>query len=124
MSIDSLDIVKDLISETETAQIGFKETTGQLERGLETLCAFLNGTGGTVLFGVTDKGKLIGQEISDKTKRDIVEGIGRIEPLTNVDISYILIPDTNKCVVALQVNSQLYSRPFTYKGRLTKEWKV
>ena len=117
MSIDNLDTIKDLISETETAQIEFKETTGQLERGLETLCAFLNGTGGTVLFGVTDKGKLIGQEISDKTKRDIVEGIGRIEPLTNVDISYILIPDTNKCVVALQVNSQLYTRPFTYKGR-------
>ena len=74
MTIDNLDIIQDFIAKIETAEIEFKETTGQLERGLETLCAFLNGTGGTVLFGVTDKGKPIGQEISDKTKRDIVVG--------------------------------------------------
>ena len=58
----------------ETGQVEFKETTGQLERGMETLCAFLNGTGGTVLFGVNDKGKIIGQEVCDKTKRDIARG--------------------------------------------------
>lgn len=40
---------------------------------METLCAFLNRNGGTVLFSVTDKGKIIGQEVSDKTKRDIAE---------------------------------------------------
>ena len=39
MSTDSLDIINDLISGTETAQINL-ETTGQLERGMETLCAF------------------------------------------------------------------------------------
>ena len=117
MSTDSLDIINDLISGTETAQIEFKETTGQLERGMETLCAFLNGTGGKVVFGVTDKGRLIGQEVSDKTKRDIVEAIGRIEPLINVEVSYIPIPDTNKQVIILHVDPQLYARPFTYKGR-------
>jgi len=64
MNIDSLDIVKKLIAKSENGQIEFKETTGQLERGMETLCAFLNGVGGTVLFGVSDKGKIIGQEVS------------------------------------------------------------
>ena len=54
MSIDNLDIVKGLIAEKECGRVEFKETTGQLERGMETLCAFLNGKGGTVLFGVTD----------------------------------------------------------------------
>ena len=57
MSIDNLDIVKRLIAEKECGRVEFKETTGQLERGMETLCAFLNGEGGTVLFGVTDKEK-------------------------------------------------------------------
>ena len=47
MSLDSLDIVKELIADTENGQLEFKETTGQLERGMETLCAFLNGIGGT-----------------------------------------------------------------------------
>ena len=49
MSIDNLDIIKRLIAEKECGRVEFKETTGQLERGMETLCAFLNGEGGTVL---------------------------------------------------------------------------
>ena len=43
MEIDNLDIVKLLIADTEGGQVEFKKTTGQLERGMETLCAFLNG---------------------------------------------------------------------------------
>lgn len=96
MNIDSLDIVKQIIAEKENGQVEFKETTGQLERGMETLCAFLNGEGGTVLFGVTDKGKIIGQEVSDKTKRDIAEAINRLEPVTAVHISYVPLQDSEK----------------------------
>lgn len=117
MSIDNLNIVKSLIADAENNQLEFKETTGQLERGMETICAFLNGTGGTVLFGVTDKGKVIGQELCDKTKRNIIEAIRRIEPLTTIEITYIAIPETNKYVVAFHVESQLNARPFIYKGR-------
>ena len=75
MKIDNLEDIKNLIVQTENEQLEFKETTGQLERGMETLCAFLNGEGGTVLFGVTDKGKIIGQEVADVTKRCIAEAI-------------------------------------------------
>ena len=59
---EDIEDIKELIAQTENEQVEFKETTGQLERGMETLCAFLNGEGGTVLFGITDKGKIIGQE--------------------------------------------------------------
>lgn len=117
MNIDNLDIVAELITKKENEQVEFKETTGQLERGMETLCAFLNREGGTVLFGVTDKGKIIGQEVSDKTKRDIAEAIRRIEPFASVEISYIDIPNANKSVIALFVEAQQYMRPFSYKGR-------
>ena len=113
MSIDNLDIVKGLIAEKECGRVEFKETTGQLERGMETLCAFLNGKGGTVLFGVTDKGKIIGQDVSDKTKRDIAEAIRRIEPFATVDVSYIEIPDTGKSVIVLSAEEQRYMRPFS-----------
>lgn len=51
MTIDNLDIVKRLTADAEGSQMEFKEATGQLERAMETLCAFLNGAGGTVLFG-------------------------------------------------------------------------
>ncbi len=117
MSIDNLDIVAELIAEKENGRVEFKETTGQLERGMETLCAFLNGEGGTVLFGVTDKGKIIGQEVSDKTKRGIAEAIRRIEPFATVEVSYSEIPDTGKSVIILYAEEQRYMRPFSYKGR-------
>lgn len=41
--------IQRLASEGEGKSIEFKETTGQLDRGMETLCAFLNGNGGTLL---------------------------------------------------------------------------
>lgn len=109
--------IEKLTCRMETGQVEFKETTGQLERGMETLCAFLNGMGGTVLFGVTDKGKITGQEISDKTKRDIAEAIRRIEPFATIEVSYTAIPDTQKSVITLFVEQQRYMRPFSYKGR-------
>ncbi len=117
MIIDSLDIAKQLIAEKENGQLEFKETTGQLERGMETLCAFLNGKGGVVLFGVTDKGKTIGQEVSDKTKRDIAEAINRLEPTPDVQISYIPLSGSDKKIIALCVKEAGFKRPYTYKGR-------
>lgn len=55
---------------------------------METLCAFLNGEGGTVLFGVTDKGKIMGQEVADTTKRSIAEAINRLEREEHLAIPY------------------------------------
>lgn len=117
MIIEDLDIIKRLIAEKEGGLVEFKETTGQLERGMETLCAFLNGNGGTVLFGVSDKGKIIGQEVSDKTKRDIAEAINRLEPVAMVQISYVPLSDNEKKVIVFRVEDSKPSRPFCYKGR-------
>ena len=117
MGINDIETVKNIIENTENNQTEFKETTGQLERGMETICALRHGSGGTVLFGVTDKGKIIGQEICDKTKRDIAEAIRRVEPFATIEISYIAIPDTNKSIISLHTEDQGYMRPFSYKGR-------
>lgn len=117
MKIDNLEDIKKLIAQTENEQVEFKETTGQLERGMETLCAFLNGEGGTVLFGVTDKGKIIGQEVADVTKRNIAESINRLEPMATVQVSYISLSNSNKKIVALYVENSRLNRPFCYKGR-------
>ena len=79
MKLETLDDIKDVIaSDTETDKIEFKESTGQLERGMETLCAFLNNEGGTVLFGINDKKKIIGQEVADTTKRNIADAVSRL----------------------------------------------
>ena len=124
MEIDNLNIIQNLIAEKEGGKVEFKLTTGQLERGMETLCAFLNGEGGTVLFGVVDNGKIIGQEVSDKTKREIAEAIGRLEPVASVQISYVPLSDDGKKIIALHVEDTRMERPFPIKAALTCVWKV
>lgn len=118
MNLETLDDIRNLInSGTETDSIEFKKTTGQLERGMETLCAFLNGTGGTVLFGVTDEGKIVGQDIAGKTKETIGEAVGRLEPNASVQVFYVPMPDSERKVIALHVENAGMERPFCYKGR-------
>lgn len=92
MEIMTFEDIEKLTRRMETGQVEFKETTGQLERGMETICAFLNGLGGTLLFGVNDKGRIIGQEMSDKTKREIAEAIRRIEPFATIEVHIQLFP--------------------------------
>ena len=120
MNLESLDDIRNLInSGTETDSIEFKKTTGQLERGMETLCAFLNGTGGTVLFGVTDEGKIVGQDIAGKTKETIGEAVSRLEPNASVQVFYVSMPDSERKVIALHVeNAEWNARSATRDGRI------
>ena len=118
MKLETIDDIEELIAaDMETDSVEFKETTGQLERGMETLCAFLNRNGGTVLFGVTDRKRIIGQEVSDKTKREIAEAVGRIEPTVPVWIYYVPMPDTDRKVIAMHVEDVRLNRPYMYRSR-------
>jgi predicted HTH transcriptional regulator len=47
-------------SKGEWEHLEFKKTTSELHGGMETLCAFLNGVGGKVLFGVIHGGRILG----------------------------------------------------------------
>ena len=64
----------------ETQAIEFKETTGQRGEACRTLCAFLNGNGGVVVLGVSRKGKLVGQIVSDETKKDLARAFCDFNP--------------------------------------------
>lgn len=88
MSID-IDYIRNIASNNEGVDVEFKETTGQLNRGMETLCGMINGRGGIVVFGVNNKGKIIGQEISDKTTREIGDALGRFDPVIDIQPQYI-----------------------------------
>ena len=117
MNIDNIEKVNRIINLAESNETEFKETTGQLERGMETICAFLNGTGGTLLFGITDKGKIIGQQVADSTKRNIAEAINRLEPPSEVSVSYINIPNSDNQIITIHAEEARFERPFCYKGR-------
>ena len=52
--------LQQLVAAGESERLEFKKTTGELHAGMETLCALLNGSGGNVLFGVTNSGRIVG----------------------------------------------------------------
>lgn len=101
--------------ESETVEL--KRSTGQLHAAGKTLCAFLNAEGGTVVLGVSDSGRVLGQEVADKTRREIAAMIGRFEPAAPVGIEYVALGDAGKWVIVLQATSPAEARPFTYEGR-------
>ena len=109
--------IEALIALKESKNLEFKESTGQLDRSMETLCAFLNGDGGIVLYGIKDNGNVVGQEVSDSTKRAIAEAINRIEPFVSLEINYVRIPNSDKFVIIVNAEKQRFMRPFAYKGR-------
>lgn len=99
--------IEALTIKKEGNSLEFKESTGQLDRSMETLCAFLNGEGGTILYGVKDDGKIIGQTVSDSTKRSIAEAVNRIEPFVDLEITYVAIPGTEKYVIVFLLRSNV-----------------
>ena len=53
----TLEELKAIVASGESETLELKETTGQRVDACETLCAFLNKDGGTVVFGVDRKGQ-------------------------------------------------------------------
>lgn len=101
----------------ESATLELKKSTGQLNRAGETLCAFLNGDGGMVIVGVTSEGKLVGQQVTDKTRREIAAMLARFEPPPSVEIQYVDLAGTERKLVVLDARPQDDARPFTFDGR-------
>jgi len=69
-----------LIAKGESDNLEFKKTTGQRSEAAKTVCALLNCLGGFILFGVSDKGEILGQQVTAKTLEDISLELKRIEP--------------------------------------------
>ncbi len=59
--------LKKLVVSGESDRIEFKFTTGQRTQAMKTVCGMLNGLGGLVFFGASDKGELIGKDVTAKT---------------------------------------------------------
>lgn len=113
----SLNYIRQLASASEGVDVEFKETTGQLNRGMETLCGMMNGNGGIVVFGVTNKGKIIGQDKGDKTTREIGEALRKFDPAVDIQPDYIEIEDTGKFLITFQTDGQDPDKPFLWDGK-------
>jgi len=82
-----------MIKESETLE--FKKSTAQLKEAVISISAILNKhKKGELYFGISNDGKIIGQDISEKTIRNISNAISEhIEPKI-----YPIITEQNKCI--------------------------
>lgn len=112
MNIDKVEL---LARQGESQTVEFKASTAQLQGVVDTLCAFLNGQGGTVLIGIKNSGEIVGQNVTDNTKQEIARELIKLEPAAKVDVHYIPIK-ANKKVITFQVNAGNHA-PYVHDGR-------
>lgn len=113
----TLDQIKKIIAQGESSTVELKRSTAQLRAAFETACAFLNGDGGIIMIGVTDQGKIIGQEVSDKTRQEIANVISEIEPpaQSHIAVSYVPVDGKNQLIIIkVEIGNHI---PYTFDSR-------
>ena len=111
--------IQEIIRNDEGRTLEVKETTGEIVKAMCAACAFLNSDGGWLVFGVTPKLKIVGQQVTDNTKQEIANHLRKIEPSINVSVQYLDVPGkTDYQVIALYFDPTTFSNaPYTYDGR-------
>lgn len=99
----------------ESEIVEFKLTTGEKKEATEAIVAMLNKhCKGTLYFGVDDKGVVVGQQISDSTKRDISRIINElIEPRISPSIELLTIDGKQ----IIKVSFSGHNRPYSSNGK-------
>ncbi len=88
----------------ENEFVEFKETTGELKEGVRSIASMLNKNKHALLyFGITNEGKVIGQEASDATLRQVSQAISfNIEPAIIPTITVLDGPKENLKVIKIE----------------------
>lgn len=107
----------------ETESVEFKKTTGELREGMISLASMLNKNGkGILYFGVRNDGEIVGQQIGDRTLREISQGIANaIKPQIIPTIIMELCDDKNVIKVTVEGDEKPYSAYGKYYMRSADE---
>ena len=114
--------IKKLITNGENQEVEFKRAKNDFPKdAFETICAFLNSDGGTLILGVENNGEIIGvnPDSIDAIKTKFVTSINNseiINPIIYLDINDIEI--NGKTV--LYINVPNASNVYRYKSRIYK----
>ena len=115
----TIDDIRQLIAQDETKTLELKKTTGELKDGMHSACAFLNTNGGWLLFGIAPKSlRILGENVSDNTRREIAQALKGLEPRIEVDVKYVDVSDREGCQVIV-MHFDGWRRglaPYTYDG--------
>ncbi len=106
--------IHSLIQQGEGLQVEFKECKSGLSRNIfETVCAFLNRSGGELLLGVKDCGEIQGVKLEniDKIKNDFIVAMNnpqKISPSFYLSIEEVLIDDKKILHIYVPESSQVH----------------
>jgi ATP-dependent DNA helicase RecG len=124
----TLSDIESLVFYGESQTLEFKKTTAEIKEACKSICGMLNAFGGKVLIGVTNSGKILGQEVSDQTLRDLQLEFQKLEPSYSPELSLVEI-SSGKKVIVLDVNPSSQgpysydSKPYLREGNITAQMK-
>ena len=116
----TIEDVKVIIQGDETRTLEMKKTTGELKDGMRSACAFLNTAGGWLFFGIAPTTlKILGLEVTDNTRKEIAREVAKLEPLIDIPVEYIDVPNRPDCqVIAIHLDAPSYwDVPYTYDNK-------
>ena len=106
--------IASLAASGESEGLEFKETTGTRRESAMTVCAFLNQSGGQVMFGVTPDGVVVGQQVSERTIEELSAELRQIDPPAFPTVERVLVDGDREVIVVS--TGQGASRPYSYRG--------
>ena len=102
-----------LVKSDESETVEFKKSTGEWKEIVETISAFANTRGGTILIGVDGKGNLIGVPIGKGTVEDLTNKIlNNIEPKFYPEITVETVK--GKKIIRIKVEMYPYDVVFSF----------
>ncbi len=94
--------LRDLLKEGESETVEFKPSLSQMDKITESISAFSNTKGGTVVIGVSDKGEVLGVNIGKNTIESLANQVKQnTDPMAYPSIS--VEESDNKQVVIIEV---------------------
>lgn len=113
MTIDELIA---LVANGESETVEFKRTTGERDAAARTLCGMLNQRGGRVVFGVSNDGRLLGQQLTAKSMEDVSGVIQLIDPPVMATMDAVDLDNGHQAlVIAVDQGSR---QPYAFRGRM------
>ena len=115
----TIDDIRALIASDESRTLELKKTTSELKDGMHTACAFLNTDGGWLIFGIAPKSlKIIGQQVTDDTQREIAQAIAGLQPAVDMRPEYVDVPHRpGHKLIVMHFDGWVWGeRPHTFHG--------
>lgn len=113
--VRNLDDIHALVSGGEGERVEFKKSTGEADRGAQTVAAMANRSGGVLVFGVDPSGQIVGQDVNERTLEKVADQLARVQPTPVTSVSAIPVGEGRSLVVVEVESGPL--RPYRWNGR-------